>query len=80
MDNNTDDFNDLIDEESMALKKKLKGRQQLMNAEVMKKDGNILGGKVEEVKGWLNERSADANLKKISQDKLDTSKQVDQVV
>jgi hypothetical protein len=67
MNDNNDDFNDLNDPESMALKKKLKGRQQQVTAEEMKKGGNILGGKVEEIKGKLNERSADANLKKFSQ-------------
>ena len=64
-----DNIDNLIDPESMALKKKLKGRQQLLNADEMKKGGNFLGGKVEEIKGVLNERSADADLKKISEDK-----------
>lgn len=68
MSDNNDDFNDLNDPESMALKKKLKGRQQQMSAEEMKQGGNILGGKVEEIKGKLNERSADANLKKFAKD------------
>lgn len=68
MSDNNDDFNDLNDPESMALKKKLKGRQQQMSAEEMKQNGNILGGKVEEIKGKLNERSADANLKKFAKD------------
>ena len=68
MSDNNDDFNDLNDPESMALKKKLKGRQQQMTAEEMKQGGNILGGKVEEIKGKLNERSADANLKKFAQE------------
>ena len=72
---NNDDFNDLNDPESMALKKKLKGRQQQMSAEEMKQGGNILGGKVEEIKGKLNERSADANLKKISENELASLRQ-----
>lgn len=76
MSDNNDDFTDLTDPESAALKKKLKGRQQQMNAEEMKHDGNVmgvLGGKVEEIKGKLNERSADATLEKISESKLDTT-------
>ena len=78
MNDNNDNFNDLNDTESLALKKKLKGRQQQMTAQEMKQSGNILnimGGKVEEIKGKLNERSADAALKKISEEKLNTSQE-----
>lgn len=73
MNGNNDDFSGLDDPVSNALKQKLTGRQQQMTAEELKKDGNVLNvmrGKVEEIKGKLNERSADANLKKISEEKL----------
>lgn len=76
MSDNNDDFTDLNDPESLALKKKLKGRQQQMKAEEMKQGGNVLGvlgGKVEELKGKLTERSADATLDTISKTKLDPS-------
>lgn len=76
MNDNPDEFEDLVDPESLALKKKLKGRQQQVNAEEMKHGGNFLGGKVEEIKGKLNERSADANLKKISEEKTNPSQEV----
>ncbi|OGK63057.1 hypothetical protein A2334_00255 [Candidatus Roizmanbacteria bacterium RIFOXYB2_FULL_38_10] len=82
MNDNNDNFNDLNDTESLALKKKLKGRQQQMTAQEMKQSGNILnimGGKVEEIKGKLNERSADAALKKISEEKLNTSQETSTV-
>jgi hypothetical protein len=45
-----------------------------VKAEDMKQHGNILGGKVEEIKGKLNERSADAHLKKISDEESKTTK------
>mgnify|MGYP001575514625 CR=1 FL=1 len=79
MNDNNDEFNNLNDPESMTLKKKLKGRQQQMTAEEMKQSGNIfdvMGGKVEEIKGKLNERSADASLKKISEEELAPTQQV----
>lgn len=79
MNYNNNDFNDLNDPVSIELKKKLKGRQQQLTAEEMKKGGNILGGKVTEIIGKLNERSADSNLKKISEVKSDILQQTNKV-